>query len=225
MYVSSLTWTCLLLLFPFWLIAISSWTSSYLWILYFFIRLKMMIRSISLLSHWLADINQFHRRSSISEDVASILWPSKIKVMSGDSKVPYPKGIPLILTTEFCERFSYYGMRAILVLFCSNVILLSETNSSILFHGFTFLAYSTPIFGAILADSFIGLFMIKINHKKISFHINIVWILIFLEGNVIAKYLQVELNKTLDRLFSLANAASLQFILDCCASSVFSILL
>ena len=84
--------------------------------------------------------------------------------MSGDSKVPYPKGIPLILTTEFCERFSYYGMRAILVLFCSNVILLSETNSSILFHGFTFLAYSTPIFGAILADSFIGLFMIKINH-------------------------------------------------------------
>ena len=88
--------------------------------------------------------------------------------MSGDSKVPYPKGIPLILTTEFCERFSYYGMRAILVLFCSNVILLSETNSSILFHGFTFLAYSTPIFGAILADSFIGLFMIKINHIKIS---------------------------------------------------------
>ena len=76
--------------------------------------------------------------------------------MSGEAKVPYPKGIPLILTTEFCERFSYYGMRAILVLFVHNVINLSETNSSVLFHGFTFVAYATPIFGAILADSFIG---------------------------------------------------------------------
>ena len=79
--------------------------------------------------------------------------------MSGEAKVPYPKGIPLILTTEFCERFSYYGMRAILVLFVHNVIELSETNSSVLFHGFTFVAYATPIFGAILADSFIGTYV------------------------------------------------------------------
>ena len=76
--------------------------------------------------------------------------------MSSDTKIPYPKSIPLILTTEFCERFSYYGMRAILVLFLSNVLKYSETQSSIVFHGFTVLAYITPIFGAILADSFIG---------------------------------------------------------------------
>ena len=31
--------------------------------------------------------------------------------MSGVEKIPYPKSIPFILTTEFCERFSYYGMR------------------------------------------------------------------------------------------------------------------
>lgn len=76
--------------------------------------------------------------------------------MSSDTKIPYPKSIPLILTTEFCERFSYYGMRAILVLFLSNVLQYTETQSSIVFHGFTVLAYITPIFGAILADSFIG---------------------------------------------------------------------
>ena len=29
----------------------------------------------------------------------------------GAEKLPYPKSIPFILTTEFCERFSYYGMR------------------------------------------------------------------------------------------------------------------
>ena len=31
--------------------------------------------------------------------------------MEGEQKIPYPKSIPFILTTEFCERFSYYGMR------------------------------------------------------------------------------------------------------------------
>ena len=45
---------------------------------------------------------------------------------------------------------------AILVLFVNRVIGFSETDSSVLFHGFTVLAYITPILGAILADSFIG---------------------------------------------------------------------
>jgi len=75
-----------------------------------------------------------------------------------ETKIPYPKSIPFILTTEFCERFSYYGMRAILVLFLSNILGYSETDSSVVFHGFTVLAYLTPILGAILADSFIGKF-------------------------------------------------------------------
>lgn len=47
-------------------------------------------------------------------------------------------------------------MRAILVLFLNNVLHFSETDSSIVFHAFTVLAYTTPIPGAILADSFIG---------------------------------------------------------------------
>ena len=73
-----------------------------------------------------------------------------------EEKIPYPKSIPFILTTEFCERFSYYGMRAILVLFLSSVLKYSDTDSSVVFHAFTVVAYLTPILGAILADSFIG---------------------------------------------------------------------
>ena len=79
--------------------------------------------------------------------------------MSSDTeprKVPYPRGVLLILLSTFCEQYSYNGMRSILVLFSSNVILLSSTNSSVLFHGFTFLLYFNSILGAILADSFIG---------------------------------------------------------------------
>ena len=47
---------------------------------------------------------------------------------------------------------------AILTLFVNQVIGFSETDSSVLFHGFTVVAYFSPIFGAILADSFIGKF-------------------------------------------------------------------
>ena len=27
-------------------------------------------------------------------------------------KYPYPRGVPFIISTEFCERFSYYGMKS-----------------------------------------------------------------------------------------------------------------
>ena len=33
-----------------------------------------------------------------------------------EKKYPYPKGIPFIVSTEFCERFSYYGMKSKLLL-------------------------------------------------------------------------------------------------------------
>ena len=48
-------------------------------------------------------------------------------------------------------------LTAILVLFVTRVIGFSDTDASVLFHGFTVVAYLTPILGAILADSFIGI--------------------------------------------------------------------
>lgn len=156
-----------------------------------------LVLSLSYLLNCLTSLNSF--RQFTRNCWSSICWPPNSitcisckqgsknqEVMSGEAKVPYPKGIPLILTTEFCERFSYYGMRAILVLFVHNVIHLSETNSSVLFHGFTFVAYATPIFGAILADSFIGIprikihfvifhFLRKIQHNILSFSALCCW--------------------------------------------------
>ena len=77
-------------------------------------------------------------------------------LLSSNAKVPYPKGVFFILLCEACEQFSYKGMMSMLVLFSSDVVLLSDTHSSVLFHGFSFLLYFNSIFGAILADSFIG---------------------------------------------------------------------
>lgn len=74
----------------------------------------------------------------------------------GKEKIPYPKSIYFIITTEFCERFSYYGMRTVLALYFFQILHFTEDNSSVFFHVFNALCYFSPIVGAIIADTFLG---------------------------------------------------------------------
>lgn len=83
-----------------------------------------------------------------------------------EEKIPYPKSVFFILSTEACERFSYYGMRAILSLYLKHLFVdnqgmdedKAEDTATILYHTFIFLSYFTSLFGAFLADSFLGKF-------------------------------------------------------------------
>jgi len=68
----------------------------------------------------------------------------------------YPKHVFLILSNEFCERFSYYGMKAILVLYFEFALGFDETTSVSLYHTFNMLCYFTPILGAMIADGWLG---------------------------------------------------------------------
>jgi POT family proton-dependent oligopeptide transporter len=75
-----------------------------------------------------------------------------------------PPGIPYIVANEFAERFSFYGMTAILVVFMTthlkdaagNLAVMSEADAEIWFHNFTSFVYFTPIIGALIADIFWG---------------------------------------------------------------------
>jgi POT family proton-dependent oligopeptide transporter len=75
-----------------------------------------------------------------------------------------PTGIPFIVGNELAERFSYYGMRAILVIFMTHYLLdangqaapMSESEAKGYFHLFVSLTYFTPFFGALLADAWLG---------------------------------------------------------------------
>ncbi|GBM37464.1 Solute carrier family 15 member 2 [Araneus ventricosus] len=69
-----------------------------------------------------------------------------------------PKGIYFLLGNEFCERFSFYGMRTILTLYLVRQLDYSEDVASKIYHSFQVLCYFTPLFGAILADSWLGKF-------------------------------------------------------------------
>jgi POT family proton-dependent oligopeptide transporter len=68
----------------------------------------------------------------------------------------HPKGLQVLFFTEMWERFSYYGMRALLVLYLVNSLNLSESNALHIYAVYTGLVYLTPIFGGYLADRFLG---------------------------------------------------------------------
>ncbi len=74
-----------------------------------------------------------------------------------------PKGIPYIILNEAAERFSFYGMKAILVIFMTQYLFLdsgeenfSEEQAKGYFHLFTSAVYFFPIIGALIADIFFG---------------------------------------------------------------------
>uniref|UniRef100_A0A8C1EF13 Solute carrier family 15 member 1a n=1 Tax=Cyprinus carpio carpio TaxID=630221 RepID=A0A8C1EF13_CYPCA len=70
----------------------------------------------------------------------------------------YPISIFFIVVNEFCERFSYYGMRAVLVLYFRYFLLWDDDLATSIYHAFVALCYLTPILGAIIADSWLGKF-------------------------------------------------------------------
>ncbi len=78
-----------------------------------------------------------------------------------EKKKGHPAGLYLLFFTEMWERFSYYGMRGILVLYLTKQLieggLAIEKSTAMLIYGwFTGLVYFTPLIGGWLADKFLG---------------------------------------------------------------------
>jgi proton-dependent oligopeptide transporter, POT family len=67
-----------------------------------------------------------------------------------------PKAFYLLLFVEFWERFGYYGVQAILVLYVSKALNFTDNQAYETFGGFSALMYIAPLLGGYLADKFIG---------------------------------------------------------------------
>jgi dipeptide/tripeptide permease len=65
----------------------------------------------------------------------------------------FPPAVKFIVWIEFCERFSFYGLRTILVLFLSKRLGLSQIRSTEMFHLFTMACYATAVLGAVISDT------------------------------------------------------------------------
>nr|XP_046260443.1 solute carrier family 15 member 2 [Scatophagus argus]XP_046260444.1 solute carrier family 15 member 2 [Scatophagus argus] len=68
----------------------------------------------------------------------------------------YPISICFIVVNEFCERFSYYGMKALLTIYFLTYLHWDTDLSTAVYHAFSGLCYFTPILGALIADSWLG---------------------------------------------------------------------
>ena len=68
----------------------------------------------------------------------------------------HPRGLVILFLTEMWERFSYYGMRGLLVIYLTQHFLFSDERSSLLYGAYTALVYVMTIIGGSLADRYLG---------------------------------------------------------------------
>ena len=73
-----------------------------------------------------------------------------------NSNSGHPKGLYVLFVTEMWERFSYYGMRALFVLYMTKALLIDKALGSEIYGSYTGLVYLTPLLGGYMADRYWG---------------------------------------------------------------------
>ncbi|MGH7950627.1 MAG: POT family MFS transporter [Limisphaerales bacterium] len=94
---------------------------------------------------------------------------SKSKYLTAPLKTDkFPPGIPYIVGNEAAERFSYYGMNSILVIFMTQYLMnargqpdhMTDAQADAWYHTFVSAVYFLPILGALLADAMLGKYLV-----------------------------------------------------------------
>jgi POT family proton-dependent oligopeptide transporter len=68
----------------------------------------------------------------------------------------HPIGLSVLFLTETWERFSFYGMRALLVYYMTRGLDIAQAHASLIYGAYTAMIYFTPIFGGWIADRWLG---------------------------------------------------------------------
>lgn len=74
----------------------------------------------------------------------------------GKTFLGHPRGLYVLFFAEMWERFSYYGMRALLIFYLVQHWLFSDAQASVIYGAYTALVYITPVIGGYLADRYLG---------------------------------------------------------------------
>ncbi len=81
---------------------------------------------------------------------------AKQAVWDDHSFFGHPKALLILFFTEMWERFSYYGMRALLIFYLTQHFLFSDERSVVIYGAYTALVYVMPVIGGTLADRYLG---------------------------------------------------------------------
>jgi len=90
----------------------------------------------------------------------------------------HPRGLSTLFFTEMWERFSYYGMRAFLILYMVHVLGFDDKHAGSVYGTYTASAWAAAIFGGIIADRWLGQYksvliggiIIALGHFTLAFH-------------------------------------------------------
>ena len=90
----------------------------------------------------------------------------------------HPRGLSTLFFTEMWERFSYYGMRAFLILYMVNALKFDDKHAGSVYGTYTASVWAAAIFGGIVADRWLGQYksvliggiIIAIGHFTLAFH-------------------------------------------------------
>ncbi len=74
----------------------------------------------------------------------------------GKTFLGHPRGLYVLFFAEMWERFSYYGMRALLIFYLVQHWMYSDSEASVIYGAYTALVYITPVVGGYLADRYLG---------------------------------------------------------------------
>jgi len=78
------------------------------------------------------------------------------QVSASDTVLGHPKGLFVLFFTEMWERFSYYGMRALLILYLTKHFLFGDREAGLIFGSYASLVYAMPVLGGLIADRYLG---------------------------------------------------------------------
>jgi proton-dependent oligopeptide transporter, POT family len=81
---------------------------------------------------------------------------AKIAVQREPEFAGHPKGLYMLFFAEMWERFSFYGMRALLIFYLTQHWLFSDSKSNLIYGAYGSLVYITPVLGGYLADRYLG---------------------------------------------------------------------
>jgi len=68
----------------------------------------------------------------------------------------HPNGLFVLFFTEMWERFSYYGMRALLILYLTKHFMFGDREASLIYGTYGSLVYAMPVLGGLIADRYLG---------------------------------------------------------------------
>lgn len=84
------------------------------------------------------------------------MMPSAAAPADEPTVLGHPRGLVTLFFTEMWERFSFYGMRALLVIYLTQHFLFSDSRAQGTYGAYAALVYLMPVLGGFLADRFLG---------------------------------------------------------------------